>query len=291
VAIDKIADESSLVALGDLRGTQRAVALARGMNELRKLISGDVLAQLTALAGTDLGYRTDMDAKNKSYPPAVIRDCLIEGMLRGANVVGNEINIIAGKCYLTKAYFERMVRGLVSELRVVEGVPELSKSGVGALVPMRAAWKYMGHADSIECTKTDEGDNRIAVRVNSGMGVDAILGKAYRKLFARIYRRLTGSDWIESEESQDMPETPPAITIEPSPPVKQSETPEGVWLTIESTLQERSMIKEVDEYRERAAQLLISVGAADDDLVELDRLCNLRKDAIRASRGGRANVD
>ena len=50
------------------------------------------------------------------------------------------------------------------------------------------------------------------------MGVDAILGKARRKMLARIYSRLTGSEpYADPEEATDKPETVAEALSEQSP--------------------------------------------------------------------------
>jgi len=198
VELQKTADDYSLAALEKLPQLHRAVSLSRGIKKLRSLLSGDVLKDLCELKDTNLGFRTD----GAPYPPEVVRDCLIEAMLRGARPSGNEFNIIAGRCYLTKEYYTRMVGDLVSNLKIVLGVPEATAHST-ALISGRAQWHYHGERMNINCMKNGELDERIEVRVNKGMGVDAMLGKAERKLLARIYRRVTGSTWMREEDESD----------------------------------------------------------------------------------------
>src|SRR4051812_23283034 len=81
------------------------IAVAETMGEMRSLLTGEVMQPILALMNTDLGFRTDRDAKvqpkdkdgNPMMPYAVevVRDCVIEAKLRGFHVVGNEFNIIA----------------------------------------------------------------------------------------------------------------------------------------------------------------------------------------------------
>ena len=288
--IDEITEQRSLAQLEGLSKTRRAIELARTMNELRKLISGPILNEFMALAGSDLGFRTDKDKEANQYPPEVVRDVLIEGMLRGANPIGNEINIIAGKCYLTKAYFERMVRNLVSELRVIEGVPETAQSGRGALVPMTATWIYKGHRDELRCIKTDAEDNRIAVRVNAGMGIDAILGKAYRKLYARIYRRVTGSTWLEEAAGDEVVET---TQVEPESEQKKEQpktqsaahNPHKLFAKVSEDLGRMDSISEINKYEHENAGKLHA-----DAVGTFRELCEVRRQQIRDSRGERSNT-
>ena len=184
---------------------QRTRTLAKAMSTMRTHFRGEVLEDVKSLVDTPLGFLTDRkDGGKPPYTDDVIRDCVIEAMLRGAEPVGNEFNVIAGRCYLTKQFFERALRTTpgFSELRLIEGVPTTAQNVGGALVPYRASWRMNGVPDSLVCDQTKDGDSRIAVRVNSQMGVDAILGKAKRKMLARIYARVTGSEWVDDEHEE-----------------------------------------------------------------------------------------
>jgi hypothetical protein len=150
------------------------------------------------LRGTTLGFLTDMDTKgaDQQYPIHVVRDCCTEALMRGFNLVGNEFNIIAGRFYGAKAGYERKVLewpGL-THLLMEPAVPQAGNGG--ALVAYVATWRLNGQQQCLKCAQENvDGtiiDNRIPVKVNSGMGADAILGKAERKMYYRIYKRLSG---------------------------------------------------------------------------------------------------
>lgn len=203
--ITRAVDECSLATVEGLPAIKRAIVLAAGIQALRTALSDDVVQKLIMpLQSTSLGFRTDKDDKG-GYPIAVVRDCAIEALLRGFQIVGNEMNIIAGRPYYTKEAFERRVPDVpgVSELELFPGVPQM-KDG-GALVPYRATWKLQGVRMEIVrdvVKRGDDGivsDERIPVRVNSGMGADAILGKAKRKILAQVFDRITGSRFSESD--------------------------------------------------------------------------------------------
>jgi hypothetical protein len=199
--IDQIAESNLLSVSGGK--IQRAILIADAMQELRQLITHDVLKSVATLQGTDLGFRTDKDAAG-GYPLETIRDVVIEAAIRGYSPTGNEFNIISGRFYPTKNGLERKVREFpgLTDLKMREGVPQRMTDG--ALVEYHAEWRLDGKPDRIDCVNDGPSDTRIAVRVNQGMGVDAILGKARRKMLARIYNRLTGSrqlmDEVEGEE-------------------------------------------------------------------------------------------
>lgn len=314
LAIQKVSDETSIAKLHSLPQTMRALKLVRGMKELRRLFDGEILDNVMELMDSNLGFRTDRAPgtkdKNgnevKPYPKQVVRDCVIEGLLRGANMIGNELNIISARCYLTKEYYERIVRELVSDLRVVEGVPQ--KCEGGALVPMRATWSFDGRQGAIDCIKTAEEDRRIPVRVNAGMGTDAVIGKAYRKLYAKIHRRVTGSTWLEEETGDSPGETVTAgfIVHEEEQQDATQETgsdaddqagetteehqeeqhePHPALNGIQALLGGMNAIKDVNDYEQATAATM----ERDEDKARLAEWCDWRREQIRETRGERAN--
>lgn len=188
--IDEIVAESNLASMEATGRFRRAFVLAEAVQQLNTLITPDMLTSVMRLQGQSLGFRTDRDDKG-GYPAEVVKQCLIEALLRGAYPVGNEFNIIAHRPYITKEGLTRMVREFpgLANLKLGFGVPRNVVGG--AIVKCSATWTLSGGSDSIEC--------EIPIRVNSGMGVDAILGKATRKLLARVHQRLTGSEQVVAD--------------------------------------------------------------------------------------------
>jgi len=206
-AIEKISNdveqaikECGVAAIRDLPKFKQAISLAKGMRELRRAVDDNFVKHcLMPLMGTTLGFLADRPnpKEPEPYGPLVVRDCAIEAMIRGFNVVGNEFNIISGRFYGTKNGYARLVQEFpgLTDLVLQPGVPTLAGDR-GALVPFTATWKLNGKPMSIECLQTKEGhDLRIPVKVNAGMGPDAILGKAERKMLFRIYQRVNGSSY------------------------------------------------------------------------------------------------
>lgn len=183
---------------------ERCFALASGIRELRKLITAQMMSDIMELQGTSLGFKTDRD-KDNGYPVDVVKEVLIEAVLRGAAPIGNEFNIIAGRCYLTKEFFVRALREMpeLENLILSAGVPVLG--GGGALVPYEATWTYRGQEFRISRSQRkladgSSSDNRICVRVNAGMGADGILGKAEKKIRAQILSLLTNTTFSDEDD-------------------------------------------------------------------------------------------
>lgn len=181
----------------------QAIRMAHGIRTIREALPDSFVKEnFMPLQNSALGFLTDA---KEGYSIDVVRDVLCEALLRGFMPVGNEFNIISGRFYGAKNGFERIVREFpgMRDLWFELGVPQLA-GDKGALVPVVAKWHFEGVEDQLLCVdKTKEGgiDARIPVRVNSGMGADGILGKATRKMYARIYQRLTGcaQDVVDSD--------------------------------------------------------------------------------------------
>lgn len=203
--LERIINESGVIAVRDLPPLMQSITLAKGIGALRELLTDGVMkAYFLPMQGTTLGFLTDKD-QSGGYPIETVREVMVEGLLRGFRPIGNEMNIISGRFYGAKAGFERFVREYpgLTDLRIELGVPEDAPKGT-ALVQARATWYLNGVQDELKCypaAQAGEIDSRIPVRVNTGMGPDAILGKATRKLYARIYAILTGcsKDAVEGD--------------------------------------------------------------------------------------------
>jgi hypothetical protein len=200
--IEAIVRECNIMAIRKQPPLLQSINMARGLQRLRDALpEGPVKTYFMPLKGTPLGFLTDEGDKVPDYSWQVVRDCIIEALLRGFRPIGNEFNIISGRFYGAKNGLERIVREYpgLSNLTYELGVPALGQNG--ALVGFDAKWTLDGEVMEL-CGRAAEGlalDTRIPVRVNSGMGPDAILGKATRKMFARIYNRILGMAAIDAD--------------------------------------------------------------------------------------------
>jgi hypothetical protein len=190
--VDEIADGAMELFKG---GGSFAVEIqmAKTIGALKAALKPEVMQPIMELQNTDLGFRTD---QKTGYPVDVVRDVLIEAKIRGFHMTGNEINILAGRFYAAKAGLRRKVITFpgVTDFKDGYSVPKMVANG--ATVICSAAWKKEGIADNLDC--------EIPIRVNAQMGADAILGKAERKLLARVLNRLSGISTPEGEAGEDI---------------------------------------------------------------------------------------
>jgi hypothetical protein len=227
--IDEALAKCSPSSLVDLPALSQAVSLAKGIRSLREALSQTIMARVfMPLQGSPLGFVTDKD-KDGGYDERTVKECLIQALIMGLRPINNEFNIIGGKAYAAKNGLERLVRGWpgLSALTIDLSVPQMA-GDKGAMVAVRASWLLNGKRCeySRQQSKTEDGeifDNRIAVRVNAGMGADAIHGKAYRKTYKGILDLLTNG--ALSIDDADAIETVGVA-------VPQAQLPEGRRMTL-----------------------------------------------------------
>lgn len=177
---------------------ESALALADAVCEIREALKADgVLDKVMALQGSPIGFRTD-----KPYDRAIVADAVIEAAMHGLRLVGNEFNVIGGRMYITKEGMARKLNS-ISGLRwsISAGMP-VAKDG-GAMVPMTIEWQTGGEKSKREIT--------FPVKMSTGMGADALIGKATRKARAWLYQTVSGQELPDGEADD-------AITVAIIPP-------------------------------------------------------------------------
>lgn len=211
-AIDQVA-ENVLAVAGVAGSFSRAVATAKAVGALQQALDvPGVMDCVMALQGSPLGFRTDKDTANpRGYPQHVVRDAFVEATFRGLLSVGNQWNIIGARQYTTREGFEYLFRARgkdhgVTDLLVVSELPTAGRDG-NANVVVNLNWKQGGEPRTQVLN--------LPIRVNAGMGADAVLGKASRKALAWLWRTVTGSDVAEGDaDSAQEPVSARASTIE-----------------------------------------------------------------------------
>ena len=190
--LDKLKD-SGLACSIMQSSFEKAFTVARCIKAIRAALTPEAMAPIMEMQGTPLGFKTDKD-KDGGYPLNVVREALIEAAMAGVVPCGNQFNIIAGRMYLTKEGFTYLLRQ-VPDLRytINQGVPVMVKAG--ATVRTEILWS----TDLTGVTPANKKILEIPVRVNNGMGADAILGKADRKAKCWLFNHVTGNTLSDGE--------------------------------------------------------------------------------------------
>jgi hypothetical protein len=203
LAIQQVIDECQISELSAKKQVAQALIMAKGVNRLREIITDEFMHDVMALQGTSLGFRTDKD-RNGGYDIATVKDVFIEATIRGFRMVGNEVNIIAGRFYGTKEGYSRLVSNYpgLTDLQLMPGVPKTQQGG--AIVPFRSTWKLNGEQRELSRDIPCKGDKY--------SGADQYIGKATRKMLASIYSVLqgTGIDAAPDGSVDDIGTTKPA---------------------------------------------------------------------------------
>ncbi|MFH1743479.1 MAG: hypothetical protein ABIH23_31120 [bacterium] len=231
--LDKIAEEYSVAACMGASGRfKQMMLISSGIKRLRNALTPEILQEVMFLQGSALGFLTDKDKEGGYKDLNVIRDCVLEATMRGAMVCGNEMNIIARRPYFTKAYFERILRQFpgLTGLKVNLSVPKLVEGR--QVVHASCSWALQGVKDSLEVD--------IPIKVNAGMGDDAILGKARRKALAQIYGQITGSPLADADVD-DAVLKPANIVDDPEP--KDPPPPATKTAALKNKLKARALPK------------------------------------------------
>lgn len=103
-----------------------AFVMGWAIKRMRQLVTDEMMTDIMLLQGTSLGFRTDKD-RDRGYPVNTVKDAMIEALLKGVKVTGNQFNIIANNCYITKEGYWQLVRDLepLTELKLLIGVPRV----------------------------------------------------------------------------------------------------------------------------------------------------------------------
>lgn len=179
----------SVISADTLAGFEKAYLIADATSELKKLLVTEYMKPIMELQGNRLGFKTDKDDKG-GYSEAQVKNCLIEAVLMGVQPFGNQFNIIAGNCYITKEGFGYLLSrypGLSYE--ITPNLPRIKDAS--AAIVMDIEWSIGG----VKRKKQID----IPVKVNAYMGTDAVIGKATRKARCWLYNTITGSEITDGD--------------------------------------------------------------------------------------------
>ena len=192
------------------------VRVAEYMDCMRTAIE-PFMPAIIKLRDSPLGFRTDRgkESNKPAYDEATVKECVVEALLRGVKLVGDQFNIIAGRTYITLNGYRLLVNGSGCQQLTYEVDPiELNEKE--HKIRGKAAWVLDGKNYSIEkqfCCK--------AHLSKSGYPIttwEQTQGKATRKLFKSIYETVTGRAFHEPDEDvrEDAIEVEGAVVDEPT---------------------------------------------------------------------------
>lgn len=209
----------------------KPIVMAMAIKDLREALTPEAMSAVKELAGTSLGFMTDKQG-DKQYDVATIRECVVEAMIRGVGVVGNQFNIIAGRFYMARNGWEAKLRKAgCTQIVPTVGKPEDTREGKAndrgfakftATFGAQATCIKGGQRYSVSACLSDGIDGRIEASA-FGKDMSDCLPGMKGKVEARILKKLycLACDAIEADdEGQDN-----VIIIEE--PTKQIEQPKA----------------------------------------------------------------
>jgi len=216
--IDKIVLECAPFAGIQMTTFSDTLKLADGIRSLRDIFlhHPGIKTTIEAMKDTELGFLTDrspsavaraQNTEKKIYPYKYeeVAECCINAMLKGYRLTNNEFNVIAGKFYPAKngKYRKIIEHEDVTDFKFTTTSPAYEPDFKHAKVKCFASWKQKGKKMSLglsDQTKGEEDTLIFRIKVNSGMGEDAVVGKALSKLFSRVLTRIDGRVMPESTD-------------------------------------------------------------------------------------------
>jgi hypothetical protein len=272
--ISTIINDCLPVTAGNAADFIQSISIAQGVYNLKMIFlqSPEIRQVIMSMVNNRLGFTTDRtpailarNQRNGKYPNRPysyeeLVDPIVEGLLKGYRISNNEINIIAGQFYAAKnGNFRRIMEhpGLTNFAYNNEP-PIFASDFKTARVKLWAVWKVGDDAFSIGIRPDDQ--LTLQIRVNAGMGDDAVVGKAHAKLFKRVLERLTGLSVPESTDVEivvggDVAERPTPLPTPGNGDSKQLDIYGGAQAA--PTPQSQSEAPAAPALREKFTQLIV----------------------------------
>lgn len=163
-------------------GMADTISMAVAVAEIEHALSSDIMKPIMSLQGKSIGFKTD-----KTYSEAIVKEAMVEALMIGVPMAGNCMNIIAGRCYVTKEGFTYKIKQLEQSGAVKGFVFELyppeKKEG-------RTVVKATGKWTDVDGPKVVV--REFPIRTNGGSTDDNTLGKAERKIKKACYEMISG---------------------------------------------------------------------------------------------------
>jgi len=194
----------------------RTLALGSAIAMLSDALDEKVMRSIMKLQNKRLGFKTD---NPRGYDVATVRDALIEAVAMGLSPVGNQFNIIGGNMYVTKEGVTTLLRKLpgLTALKITQNPAVIRKAATLGVRKDGSTYEREEAEVAVDVACTFKGREirehyDFVIRVNAGMGQDAIAGKAERKARARLYNYLTETSMLEVDEDDAAARVPRNVT-------------------------------------------------------------------------------
>ena len=188
-------NESVLAVLGaeNVQGFEKSYQIANSIQFLKENLTDEYMKPIMSMQGSRLGFKTDKDG---GYPLKVVKECLIDAVLSGVQLYGNQFNIIAGNMYVTKEGYGHLlskIKGL--RYSVKHGVPKIDASKQFAIVESTVKWSLNG--------EQREEKLEFSIKGNAYMTADAYTGKAEKKSRAFIFNQVSDIE-VSDGDAEDV---------------------------------------------------------------------------------------
>lgn len=190
--IDQIVKEVSNLPF-NTNPFELAIIQSNAISTIEILFTDEAFEVIFKLQNKKLGFLT---SSKEGFTKPIVKACVIEALLIGVRVIGNEFNIIEGKCYITKEGFSYLLRTIPELTYDIIQYPPKTIEGVGKQITNKIKYTYKG--------KTTEREISFIVKENSGMGTDGLNGKAERKVKKWLYNEITGKEVGDGDAAIDI---------------------------------------------------------------------------------------
>ena len=189
--LDSIADRYTSALARCSGRLHRALLMARAIKSLREAMNENVMAELMPLMNSPNGFKTDRPNKSNpaTYSAEQVKEALITGLLAGVFPTGNELNIIAGNCYITQEGYRRKLREVpgLTDLSVAAGIPTQHNGQM--VVRVAVSWVKDGRRSRL--VGADDKPGRVFAV--TGSSPDQLIGKATRKALKAAFEQATNT--------------------------------------------------------------------------------------------------
>lgn len=181
------------ITANKLQGFEKAYTISDAYDKLSNALTPEYMKPIMKLQNNKLGFKTD---KPGGYDENTVKRCLIEAVLTGVQPVGNQFNIIADNCYITKEGFGYLLKNSLGlNYEIIPQLPRINPEKTSAAIVMKITWSVNGGKEQTR-------DIDFPIRMNKFMGTDAVIGKATRKARAWLYNTVSDNEVLDGDAGE-----------------------------------------------------------------------------------------